>query len=245
MADNQSELELYDNAHKAADLDTTTMSLHHSLGPSATQASPGNHNHDTKYSGITHNHDTDYAPIDIEDEGSVIQVLDTAPIKRPNNTPLELGDLWVDPRIVPALEWYQGIWLSPPGGTEITLGAAGAETNVPGVSSIVFTAPCDGVLEILASAYYKASVTTGYTSLIIIGVGTKTDLIANNNTDSQPQHEWDHIHGHGAWFIPKDSAVTYTVRYYSSQAVFVIRDLQVFLTWRPFAVGAAQLNWSS
>jgi hypothetical protein len=53
--------------HTNADTDGSIKALHHTLGPNATQAAPGNHSHDggasgslSGYASITHNHDTVY-----------------------------------------------------------------------------------------------------------------------------------------------------------------------------------------
>ena len=35
------------NTHQSPDTDSSASALHHTLGPSATQAAPGNHNHST------------------------------------------------------------------------------------------------------------------------------------------------------------------------------------------------------
>jgi hypothetical protein len=50
-------------AHRVSDVDADRQALHHTLGKGSTQASPGNHNHNADYSGISHDHDTDYSDI--------------------------------------------------------------------------------------------------------------------------------------------------------------------------------------
>ena len=123
-------------AHELGDLDATPMSLHHTLGPNATQAAAGNHKHDD-YSHVDHTHDM--APsshahqfsnlLDTEIVSPVtgqIPVFDGVAAKWKNAkqadsahsqiaatppTPRGVGDLWVDTS-ADLLSW-DDTWTAP------------------------------------------------------------------------------------------------------------------------------------
>lgn len=58
------DLDAYELAHRRADTDNDRTSLHHTLGQSPTQASPGNHNHDADLDALMNEADAKFMPID-------------------------------------------------------------------------------------------------------------------------------------------------------------------------------------
>lgn len=149
--------ETYQDAHEYADLDATTMSLHHTLGPGATQAARGNHDHSDTYATINHSHPPG-TPAAHEHPLYLPIISTTTPTQNPDGTALKQGQFWIDSARQPVdIQIAKYFW---DGYAMITATPANTPAPIAGWAKAVWTVPANGVVDLLMNGRFDTSQAT-------------------------------------------------------------------------------------